>query len=416
MQKNKIYLLETFYYDESIHCFFYNEAPYYELMGPCQKALICVVKASAKGKCASKEIVFAKAFDNEYDTFYNEQRDGKRVKALIRRLRYKLSQLGIVLPRAVTQGYYINILKTEPEEIISNKPLDFNHTKQKEKKATADIVLFDNSIYQHILEYAIRESCTKYYEYEKSLFEMTIDISEQLDDEDSIFNDKDMEFAYRRRALKSAFFYDIWLNDNIDNIKIAQNELMKLLGRVTSEQEDIFIVEVVKESLAAYLIKTDTTGASMDRIIALTEQAISINKSILRSRRFNYSLKGMLFEPHTPEDVKMTIAWLMDNLGLYLLKNNRLEDSEKYLKKALYIRKQIYNRMWPIEMARDRSIAWTCINIAELMVKEKRYAEAMHYCTTALDLLEELQSEYSSNNYETLMEKAKSIYDLVSGY
>ena len=117
----KIYLSDDLCFEESLNHFLYKEKTTWDFIGYRQKALRVIVKANADGRRASKEELFARVYDKEYDTFYNEERDGRRIKQLIRSVRQLLTKYDIELPRANKEGYQIPIRKVETQSFGSKK-------------------------------------------------------------------------------------------------------------------------------------------------------------------------------------------------------------------------------------------------------------------------------------------------------
>ena len=68
----KIYLSDDLCFEESLDHFLYKEKTTWDFIGYRQKALRVIVKASVDGRRASKEELFARVYDKEYDTEEDE--------------------------------------------------------------------------------------------------------------------------------------------------------------------------------------------------------------------------------------------------------------------------------------------------------------------------------------------------------
>jgi len=115
----KIYLSDDLCFEESLDHFLYKEKTTWDFIGYRQKALRVIVKASVDGRRASKEELFARVYDKEYDTFYNEERDGRRIKQLIRSVRQLLTKYDIELPRANKEDIRFQSVKLKPSHLTA---------------------------------------------------------------------------------------------------------------------------------------------------------------------------------------------------------------------------------------------------------------------------------------------------------
>ena len=367
----KIYLSDDLCFEESLNHFLYKEKTTWDFIGYRQKALRVIVKANADGRRASKEELFARVYDKEYDTFYNEERDGRRIKQLIRSVRQLLTKYDIELPRANKEGYQIPIRKVETQS--------FGSKKQKEHIYAP--VCFEPSMYLEAAEKAVFEK-EKYFEKEKNKLAFMRD--ECSDEILTSPNDWGVWF-WTYRDVKAAYYYDLRLFADDENIQKAE-ELLK------GNKADSDIEQAISEELlAAFMEMTtkDSDSKRTDEIIRLTEDAISKYEKIM-------------------EDY----GNLIDNLGSFLSRTNQqLDLAEQLLKDALFFRKKDYNEIWPIE--NDPAIAWTCINIAELLCKiPGREKEALHYCRMAMWIGDEFKRRIVK--YEFIGDMASNLYEKIN--
>ena len=392
----KIYLSDDLCFEESLNHFLYKEKTTWDFIGYRQKALRVIVKANADGRRASKEELFARVYDKEYDTFYNEERDGRRIKQLIRSVRQLLTKYDIELPRANKEGYQIPIRKVETQS--------FGSKKQKEHISAP--VCFEPSMYLEAAEKAVFEK-EKYFEKEKNKLAFMRD--ECSDEILTSPNDWGVWF-WTYRDVKAAYYYDLRLFADDENIQKAE-ELLK------GNKADSDIEQAISEELlAAFMEMTtkDSDSKRTDEIIRLTEDAISKYEKIMEDYgNLIYAKRiGMLFQPHSQGEILSTIAWLKDNLGSFLSRTNQqLDLAEQLLKDALFFRKKDYNEIWPIE--NDPAIAWTCINIAELLCKiPGREKEALHYCRMAMWIGDEFKRRIVK--YEFIGDMASNLYEKIN--
>ena len=206
----KIYLSDDLCFEESLNHFLYKEKTTWDFIGYRQKALRVIVKANADGRRASKEELFARVYDKEYDTFYNEERDGRRIKQLIRSVRQLLTKYDIELPRANKEGYQIPIRKVETQS--------FGSKKQKEHIYAP--VCFEPSMYLEAAEKAVFEK-EKYFEKEKNKLAFMRD--ECSDEILTSPNDWGVWF-WTYRDVKAAYYYDLRLFADDENIQKADRK------------------------------------------------------------------------------------------------------------------------------------------------------------------------------------------------